>query len=387
MRVYELAKELGIPNKEMLARLRKMGVSVQSHMSVVPRTLALAIRAQRAVPAPATPSVPEPAPPAPTVVAPPRPAQGPVVAFASLKGGVGKTTMSLCAAELLRRWPPKGQPGKPAPPTWPVVLIDADVAGTELIWVWNKDCATEDGAPAYRSTVSLIEILEERADVADKSDRLVQDAKALSGDRTPRGLVVPTFVPGTEMLPATLEWKQVLELTGTYVTRVLVRLIDALRNTGCAVVVDLPAFDVGFARYAALAVRELKGHVFVVTDCDIRSLRSTQHHQAANLTAPEAHAEIWRNVVVNRAPDATWRVDFGARLADAIAWGGLPTTPIGTGAVRPVIAVKHDPVTAATSLGGSARELFESITSYVQPSPRQLLDDSDRRRLRVDGDG
>jgi translation initiation factor IF-2 len=34
-RVYELAKELGIENKEMIARLEKLGISVKSHSSAL----------------------------------------------------------------------------------------------------------------------------------------------------------------------------------------------------------------------------------------------------------------------------------------------------------------------------------------------------------------
>ena len=36
IRVYELAKELGLDNKEILARLRVLKIPVKSHMSVVP---------------------------------------------------------------------------------------------------------------------------------------------------------------------------------------------------------------------------------------------------------------------------------------------------------------------------------------------------------------
>ena len=34
-RVYELAKELGIENKELIARLDKLGISVKSHSSTL----------------------------------------------------------------------------------------------------------------------------------------------------------------------------------------------------------------------------------------------------------------------------------------------------------------------------------------------------------------
>ncbi len=34
-RVYELAKELGVDNKELIARLEKMGISVKTHSSTL----------------------------------------------------------------------------------------------------------------------------------------------------------------------------------------------------------------------------------------------------------------------------------------------------------------------------------------------------------------
>ena len=33
MRVYEIAKEVGIPNKELLAKIRSLGLEVNNHMS------------------------------------------------------------------------------------------------------------------------------------------------------------------------------------------------------------------------------------------------------------------------------------------------------------------------------------------------------------------
>ena len=34
-RVYELAKELGLENKELISRLEKIGIAVKSHSSVI----------------------------------------------------------------------------------------------------------------------------------------------------------------------------------------------------------------------------------------------------------------------------------------------------------------------------------------------------------------
>ena len=33
MRVYEIAKEVGIPNKDLIAKIRALGLEVNNHMS------------------------------------------------------------------------------------------------------------------------------------------------------------------------------------------------------------------------------------------------------------------------------------------------------------------------------------------------------------------
>ena len=48
MRVYELAKELAIPNKELIAQLNERGFSVKSHMSVVPDEACQALQKKEA---------------------------------------------------------------------------------------------------------------------------------------------------------------------------------------------------------------------------------------------------------------------------------------------------------------------------------------------------
>ena len=35
MRIYELAKQLGIANKELMEKLREMGVEAKNHMNMV----------------------------------------------------------------------------------------------------------------------------------------------------------------------------------------------------------------------------------------------------------------------------------------------------------------------------------------------------------------
>ena len=43
-RVYELAKELGMGNKEMLSKLNSMGIEVSSHMNAISDKDCLAVR-------------------------------------------------------------------------------------------------------------------------------------------------------------------------------------------------------------------------------------------------------------------------------------------------------------------------------------------------------
>ena len=43
-RVYEIAKELGVPSKDLLAKLSSMGVEVKSHSSTVTQDVADKLR-------------------------------------------------------------------------------------------------------------------------------------------------------------------------------------------------------------------------------------------------------------------------------------------------------------------------------------------------------
>ncbi len=66
MRVHELAKELGVSSRELLARLEKLGISAASHMSALDEDQIRRIREDAAgKPAP-TPVTPEKTPPKPT---------------------------------------------------------------------------------------------------------------------------------------------------------------------------------------------------------------------------------------------------------------------------------------------------------------------------------
>ena len=95
VRVYEVAKELGVPAKEIIERLKAVGVDVKSHSSSIDESVAAQLKGEGAAPAAAAEPTPkpkaaapkpeaappkaEPAPraPAPAPEAPPPPARAP----------------------------------------------------------------------------------------------------------------------------------------------------------------------------------------------------------------------------------------------------------------------------------------------------------------------
>jgi translation initiation factor IF-2 len=58
MRVHELAKELGVPSKDLLARLHELGVEVASHMTVLEEAAVVLMREAFAKPSPAESLIP-----------------------------------------------------------------------------------------------------------------------------------------------------------------------------------------------------------------------------------------------------------------------------------------------------------------------------------------
>ncbi|MDQ2957666.1 MAG: translation initiation factor IF-2 N-terminal domain-containing protein, partial [Actinomycetota bacterium] len=67
-RVHELAKELGVPSKEVLAKLSELGEFVKSASSTVEAPVARRLR--EAFPASAAPAAPKKAAPTPAAKAP-----------------------------------------------------------------------------------------------------------------------------------------------------------------------------------------------------------------------------------------------------------------------------------------------------------------------------
>ena len=172
MRVYELAKEMGIPNKDLVDRIRGLGLEVANHMShldaaevdrirrslsrerheslVEERLTDTVIRRRSKVaPAPAAkpaaaPSAPAPAAPARQVVAPPAPppvveAKEPVKEAAKAPAPE-PTPAPVAAPEAARPAPPEPRrvvvemtPAKPAPaPVSPPVAVAAPAPAAEV---------------------------------------------------------------------------------------------------------------------------------------------------------------------------------------------------------------------------------------------------------------
>lgn len=77
VRVYEVAKELGVPAKELVERLKSMGVEVKSHSSSIDESVAATLKGGAAPPAAAEAALPAKAEPKPAAKAAPAPAPEP----------------------------------------------------------------------------------------------------------------------------------------------------------------------------------------------------------------------------------------------------------------------------------------------------------------------
>ena len=79
MRVHELAKQLGLGSKELVAKLRELGLEVKSHMSTVDEATIARLKGE-APAAEAAPASPAPTPEAPVADAIPAAEPAPAVA-------------------------------------------------------------------------------------------------------------------------------------------------------------------------------------------------------------------------------------------------------------------------------------------------------------------
>lgn len=120
MRVHELAKELGLPSKEVVERLTKLGAAVNSHMSTVDDATAARLRLslKQVSPGKVAHVRPKPTHPAPKVVQQPVKAGQPAAKSPSAGPAVSRPPVAAPAespkAEAPRSQPPKAAAKPPA---------------------------------------------------------------------------------------------------------------------------------------------------------------------------------------------------------------------------------------------------------------------------------
>ncbi|GAB2624115.1 hypothetical protein Aab01nite_17670 [Paractinoplanes abujensis] len=136
-RVHELAKELGVDSKTVLAKLKEMGEFVKSASSTVEAPVARRLRgALEAGSAPAAPAASAPSAPAPTSARPappsarPQPPRKPAAPAAGAPSA--PTSPAPSPGSFARPKPPAGRPGPtPGPVAKPASAHDIEVAAAE----------------------------------------------------------------------------------------------------------------------------------------------------------------------------------------------------------------------------------------------------------------
>ncbi len=155
-----------------------------------------------------------------------------------------------------------------------VILIDADIVGTEASGVLLPDITKQSSSLAVTG-VSLIDVFDRVPD-SRSVIRWIEDEIEADLERVPgcRRFIMRSF--SAHELPDQRVWRDVLEKSGLYVQRRMRDLVSAWRAKGFDVVVDLPAFDVGFVKEARAALElEPECKIFFVTDADVRSIDAT----------------------------------------------------------------------------------------------------------------
>ncbi|WP_030436033.1 translation initiation factor IF-2 [Actinoplanes subtropicus] len=136
-RVHELAKELGVDSKTVLAKLKEMGEFVKSASSTVEAPVARRLRgaleagsAPAAAPAPSASSAPAAVRPAPPTNARPQPPRRPAAPAAGAPSA--PTSPAPSPGSFARPKPPAGRPGPtPGPVAKPASAHDIEVAAAE----------------------------------------------------------------------------------------------------------------------------------------------------------------------------------------------------------------------------------------------------------------
>lgn len=178
-----------------------------------------------------------------------------------------------------------------------VVLIDADIVGTEASEVLKATAKSD----LFICETSVVDVLDRVPDAESVirwlESGVASDLAAMVAAGTYRRFLIRSFPEGFKE-PERRGWRDVLEKSGLYVQRRMRDLVRALREKGLDVVVDLPAFDVGFAKEVRAAIAaEPSSRVFFVTDVDIRSITATIEHFKDPGHVPK---EPW--LVINRVP-------------------------------------------------------------------------------------
>ncbi len=273
--------------------------------------------------------------------------------------------MALCAAEVRRTGLVAGAP---------IVVLDADVAGTEVHWVWDrKEYAIAETA--------LIDVVAARPDDRGPLQSLCAQVAALKADH---GLVIPSFRSGAENDRGTILWKRVIERTGPYVRQRFEELLIALARAASrpAVVVDLPAFDVGFAQHAREVIEglgprtekdtagQVVGKVRLVTDYDRRSVREVWAHLRAS---GRKGRDMWRGVCLNEvrgagAPKTLVDEDLvqrvrGVLLHEVVSLSGAQVAWRGADPL-PILCPSRGALRRATGLEQSG-SLSDQITATI----------------------
>ncbi|MBM4041975.1 MAG: translation initiation factor IF-2 [Planctomycetes bacterium] len=129
-RLYDLARELGVANNDLVAKCRAMGMDVKSHSSTIDEAQTAAVRAAYGAPAPAPGAAPAapPAPPQPEAAAPPAPGEA--------KEEAGP--------------PPAPRPRPGRPPVEEEDLLDMGPAGVEKIRKRTPAREEREGPPGVR---------------------------------------------------------------------------------------------------------------------------------------------------------------------------------------------------------------------------------------------
>jgi len=209
MRIHELAKELGVSSKELLAALEQMGVSGKSASSSVPEDMVPRLRASggKATAAPAKPrEVLEP-PPQPRKAKPKRAAAAVKPAAQPAPEPAAEPAAAAAAPAVPPRKRPPEAPATPPPPTGPVLQVvhgatpqviaeklDRSPAEIVKILFMAGEMATATTSLSDEAIRVIADELDYQADIVGIEDELkleeIEELEVSDGELVPRAPVV-----------------------------------------------------------------------------------------------------------------------------------------------------------------------------------------------------